>query len=90
MWSYGNISFFIYVSETPSSPCGNCMIPTLRPEIRSPSAFSLREYRGSHDTTGTLVSRHSFTLGPEHLRVLVRVMNREKEDIHQIVILQIN
>lgn len=59
-----------YLSPQPqSSPCGNCMIPTLIPEIRSPRAFSLREYRGSHDKTGTLLSRHLFSLGPEHLSV---------------------
>lgn len=66
-------------SEPPPSPCGSCMIPTLIPEIISPRAFSLIGYRGSHDNRGTLLSRHSFNRGPEHLRLYVRVRKRVKK-----------
>lgn len=49
------------------SPCGSCMIPTLIPEMKSPRAFSLKGYRGSHDTIGTVPSRRFFTWGPDNL-----------------------
>lgn len=42
-------------------------MPTLQPEIRSPIAFSLREYRGSQPRTGHQLSTVCFNLGTEHL-----------------------
>lgn len=43
------------------------MIPTLIPEMRSPRAFSLKGYRGNHDTIGTIPRRRFLTLGPDDL-----------------------
>lgn len=89
-WSFHSFLYLFYQMtsplnwspEPPASPCGKCMIPTLIPETRSPRAFSLIEYRGSHDTTGKLPSRQLFTLGPEHLSVCIREKKRQKHFVN--------
>lgn len=44
------------------------MIPTLQPDIMSPTIFSRNEYLGSQERTGIQVSSVSFTRGTEHLQ----------------------
>lgn len=43
------------------------MIPTLIPDITSPTAFFLSEYCGSHDKRGAIDRKQLFSRGPEHL-----------------------
>lgn len=52
---------------TPHSPWGRCMMPTLKPEVMSPSSQSFTGYRGSQRRTGKKRKSRDLAVEAEHL-----------------------